>query len=320
MKIAVFLVVASWVTSCSLTNEATFSRVTAVQLQRLAPFRLFFLDKDTSRRTNKPLHQYLQIPIDFNELIRIFNGSESYDRRVNSIKLSSQQIDALNRYTDKLIQNERVQSYVQERIKRDGYDGSYGTGGGGSESFLSELAGQLVGGVVQLSSTASKGSSSFSGFKSPPPVYGAPVYHSYSKDSFNIWDFKRAILNTLIQAVKAVGGGVLALKGQLIKGGGFLVSTKGRIISSAGEAISGLGKSLASSAIIQPLPHYPAYGQTGNKLETPQIIAHHEHYEGPPPSPDEYHSSFGANSNTVYAYAYYPQYLHYDYRRSKSVG
>ena len=92
----------------------------------------------------------------------------------------------------------------------------------------------------------------------------------YGKESFNIWDFKRAILNTLIQAVKAIGGGVLALKGQLIKGSGFLVSTKGRIISSAGEAISGLGKNLAASALVQPPPPKP-YGHVGYAYEAPVI-------------------------------------------------
>lgn len=78
-------------------------------------------------------------------------------------------------------------------------------------------------------------------------------------------------MNTLIQAVKAIGGGVLALKGQLIKGSGFLVSTKGRIISSAGDAITGLGKSLAASAVVQPPPApHPGYGgHVGYAYESP---------------------------------------------------
>lgn len=85
----------------------------------------------------------------------------------------------------------------------------------------------------------------------------------YGEKTFDVWDFKKAILNTVIQALKAISGGVLALKGQLIKGGGFLVSTKGKIISTTGDAISSLGRHIAASAVIQPpKPHYgqPSYG------------------------------------------------------------
>lgn len=98
----------------------------------------------------------------------------------------------------------------------------------------------------------------------------------YNKEAFNIWDFKKAIINTVIQAVKAIGGGVLALKGQLVKGGGFLISTKGRIISSAGEAIAGLGKTLASSAVVTT-HHQPVYNHAGYAYQVPtsQIIGNY---------------------------------------------
>lgn len=61
---------------------------------------------------------------------------------------------------------------------------------------------------------------------------------------------KKAIVNTIVQALKAIGGGVIALKGQLLKGGGYVISAKGRLLSSAGEAIAGFGKQLAASAVI----------------------------------------------------------------------
>lgn len=36
-------------------------------------------------------------------------------------------------------------------------------------------------------------------------------------------------MNTLLQAVKAIAGGITALKGQLIKGSGYLVSASGKV-------------------------------------------------------------------------------------------
>jgi hypothetical protein len=40
---------------------------------------------------------------------------------------------------------------------------------------------------------------------------------------------KKSILNTLLQAVKAIAGGVTSLSGQAIKGSGYLVSQKGKV-------------------------------------------------------------------------------------------
>lgn len=40
---------------------------------------------------------------------------------------------------------------------------------------------------------------------------------------------KKQILHTLFQAVKAVTGGVAALKGQLIKGSGYVVAKGGKV-------------------------------------------------------------------------------------------
>ena len=51
--------------------------------------------------------------------------------------------------------------------------------------------------------------------------------------SFDGWQLKKTILNTLLQAVKAIAGGVTQLKGQLIKGSGYLVSSGGKVRQSA---------------------------------------------------------------------------------------
>lgn len=76
------------------------------------------------------------------------------------------------------------------------------------------------------------------------------LQYSQNAQKFDIWDFKKAVLNTLLQAVKAISGSVIALKGQLVKGGGFLISTKGKLLSSAGEVITNLGRNIASSALV----------------------------------------------------------------------
>lgn len=68
--------------------------------------------------------------------------------------------------------------------------------------------------------------------------------------SFDFWALKKSILNTLLQAAKAIKGGLIALKGQLIKGSGSLISAKGKLIRSKGEAITTIGKHIASSAIL----------------------------------------------------------------------
>jgi len=56
------------------------------------------------------------------------------------------------------------------------------------------------------------------------------------------------IFSTLFQALKAIGGGVLALKGQLVKGSGYLLAGKGKVVSKAGDVITSFGKHLAANA------------------------------------------------------------------------
>ncbi|KFB39383.1 AGAP013397-PA-like protein [Anopheles sinensis] len=69
---------------------------------------------------------------------------------------------------------------------------------------------------------------------------------------FDGWSLKKSILNTLFQAVKAITGGVTAIKGQLIKGSGYLVSGAGKLIASGGDAVTGVGKKIALSAHLIP--------------------------------------------------------------------
>ncbi|XP_017880141.1 uncharacterized protein LOC108624990 [Ceratina calcarata] len=161
----------------------------------------------------------------------------------------------------------------------------------GSSSVIGGIAQGLISGLVSASGTASKGSSSISAQSSqssvqssssssdtdkPKPEYGQ-VY-SYGDKAFDVWDFKKAIVSTLMQAVKAISGGVIALKGQLIKGSGYLVSTKGKIIAKAGDAVTSLGRNIAKSAVTPPPHPGYSYHQGG----------HDESYGGPPPAVGEY--------------------------------
>uniref|UniRef100_A0A182SSA5 Uncharacterized protein n=1 Tax=Anopheles maculatus TaxID=74869 RepID=A0A182SSA5_9DIPT len=82
------------------------------------------------------------------------------------------------------------------------------------------------------------------------------VRQSKNEDShFDGWSLKKSILNTLFQAVKAITGGVTAIKGQLIKGSGYLVSGAGKLIASGGDAVTGVGKKIALSAHLIPPKH-----------------------------------------------------------------
>lgn len=80
------------------------------------------------------------------------------------------------------------------------------------------------------------------------------MFQTHDHKSFDWWALKKSILNTLLQAVKAIKGSVIAINGQLIKGSGYLVSAKGRFLKGKGDSITELGKQIASSALLSPLP------------------------------------------------------------------
>uniref|UniRef100_A0A182N0S1 Secreted protein n=1 Tax=Anopheles dirus TaxID=7168 RepID=A0A182N0S1_9DIPT len=144
------------------------------------------------------------------------------------------------------------------RIKRSGL-GS----GSGSFDLLSGLKKTLLSGIGSASASLVAGSSSSSlssgsaghGSSGSSSSYGSSG-HSYEKPHedthFDGWSLKKSILNTLFQAVKAITGGVTAIKGQLIKGSGYLVSGAGKLIASGGDAVTGVGKKIALSAHLIP--------------------------------------------------------------------
>lgn len=71
----------------------------------------------------------------------------------------------------------------------------------------------------------------------PPPV-----------KPFDWWSFKKSILHSLLQAVKAITGGVIALNGQLVKVKGHIMAAKGHLLSTKGDSITSFGKHLATHA------------------------------------------------------------------------
>ncbi|CAL7951463.1 unnamed protein product [Xylocopa violacea] len=194
-----------------------------------------------------------------------------------------------------------------------GYPQSSGSDSGsilkGSGSLIGGIAKGIIGGLVSASSSASKGSSSISASSSQSsaqssssssdykkkPEYGQ-VY-SYGDQAFDVWDFKKAIISTLMQAVKAISGGVIALKGQLLKGSGYLVSTKGKMITKTGDAITTLGRNIAKSAVYRHSePPHPSY-----LYDHPPAGGHEDTYEGPPPSAGDYaEPSEGYHGNSNY--------------------
>uniref|UniRef100_A0A182FIR2 Uncharacterized protein n=1 Tax=Anopheles albimanus TaxID=7167 RepID=A0A182FIR2_ANOAL len=154
------------------------------------------------------------------------------------------------------------------RIKRSGLgsgSGSFDLLGGLKKTILSGIgsaSASLVAGSSSSSLSSGSGhgssSSSSSGSSGHSSGYGSSG-HSYDKpheeSHFDGWSLKKSILNTLFQAVKAITGGVTAIKGQLIKGSGYLVSGAGKLIASGGDAVTGVGKKIALSAHLIPPKH-----------------------------------------------------------------
>ncbi|XP_063974173.1 uncharacterized protein LOC135160919 [Diachasmimorpha longicaudata] len=246
----------------------------AAQLTRLSAFR----------RTKEPPI----LPTDDPGLIDISANEQVPEDNQNLFMNSNamKRIDELAQAAYNLYKDPNYDAMMQ-RIKRSG-----------SGDFVSGIANKVVGGVVGAVGGLSSGLSGGSSGPQAHDSYGAPV-EPYGPKQFSIFDFKKAILNTVLQALKALAGGALALKGQLIKGGGFVVQTKGRVISSAGEAISSLGSKIASSAVISaPKPVYGAPGYSYDAQHTQDVS-----YDGPPPSPDAtyadhiYHGPYGSPSS-----------------------
>lgn len=73
----------------------------------------------------------------------------------------------------------------------------------------------------------------------------------YHTKAFSLWSFKKAILNAVLQSLKAITGGVIALSGQLVKIKGHLVAAKGKLLEGKGDVITEFGKHLAKKALMK---------------------------------------------------------------------
>ncbi|XP_065349532.1 fibroin heavy chain-like isoform X1 [Cloeon dipterum] len=83
---------------------------------------------------------------------------------------------------------------------------------------------------------------------SPAYAYEEPHVPEHSTGS-DLWGFKRAILGALSTAIRAIAGGSIAVKGQVIKGAGNLVATQGKLIANGGQAVSEYGRGVAARAL-----------------------------------------------------------------------
>ncbi|XP_048514820.1 uncharacterized protein LOC110116917 [Athalia rosae] len=231
---------------------------------------------------------------------------------VNSASLVSESkiLDAetssfLKSLTDSLEGSEIIPIEISEPIPEGGSSESTRTkrsGDLGSGGFLAGIGSAILGKVASASSGISSGSShsAGTGHAYESVEYGPPV-HNYDEKNFDIWSFKKAILNTLFQALKAIGGGVIALKGKLIQGGGVVISTKGSIISAKGEAISSLGRHIAASAVLAPpkTSHYVYHPPPPPAIHV-HTATDHDSYGGPLPSAHGQHGGYGLGASDNY--------------------
>ena len=190
-------------------EENDVSNAAAAQLQRLSHFPRSGFEatpKQSPKQSSKPnksrahssggtksnaLDLQLRIPIDFGELLRIFTDGSAPRRdsgkKPAKLEFTPERLAALDKYADKIMQDESVQKYMRERIKRDNYGYGYGhveapvygaapegSGSGGSASFVSGLASGLFGSVAALSQSSSKTP------EKPAYEYGATSYHAVS--------------------------------------------------------------------------------------------------------------------------------------------
>ncbi|KAL1460183.1 hypothetical protein WDU94_012119 [Cyamophila willieti] len=100
-------------------------------------------------------------------------------------------------------------------------------------------------------------------------LYG---YEHHEEKGHKLFDYKKHVLAALFQAVKAITGGVVALKGQVLKIGGHLITWKGKFLVKKGDQISDFGKEVATKALLSP----------------PTVHHHHTVYSAP--------TSFGSSA------------------------
>ncbi|XP_029169051.1 uncharacterized protein LOC114939007 [Nylanderia fulva] len=302
MKLREFLIV-TWYLILVTRSETvkndreSLLRKAAEQLERLAPYRREIVADNQGEVDLSNSPEIWRFPEDQNRLDEIKSDADQRGSPwlVISDILSAEQ-DATKKTDDEklvtidVIADPKYNAMMQERIKR-GFDI-------GSAGLLTSIAGGLLSGVASASSSSAGkaiAGSSQSAFSAP--VYGAPaVEHTYSyvEKPFGPWDFKKAIFGTLFQALKAIGGGVLALKGQLVKGGGYLLAGKSKVVTKAGDVITSFGKSLAASALVEPKPYPPE-----TYYDHPPVpnIGHDANYPGSTNSDDysETHNDYSSH-------------------------
>ncbi|KYN13598.1 hypothetical protein ALC57_14305 [Trachymyrmex cornetzi] len=285
------------------SNQETLLKKAAEQLERLEPYRRATDNRGESNLSNVP--ETWRPLVDQNQLDGIKDDvDQNVSWEMSEILPEQTEPDSLKRIDDKklitisVITDPKYTELMQDRIKR-GYDV-------GSTSLLTSIAGGVLTGIASASSGSAAKASAGSSETAYKPVYGAPtVEHAYSYEEkpFGPWDFKKVIFSTLFQALKAIGGGVLALKGQLVKGGGYLLAGKGKVVSKAGDVITSFGKHLAANAQSKPYPPETYYDHP-----PVQHIEHNPSYPGSPPNSDDFsevpndfsaHETYGVPSNDV---------------------
>ncbi|XP_055923132.1 uncharacterized protein LOC129953744 isoform X2 [Eupeodes corollae] len=129
----------------------------------------------------------------------------------------------------------------------------------GSIDLVTHIKSGLLASISKASASIASGSSGgSSGYKSIDNEHTNSV-------EFDPWSLKKSVLNTIFQAVKAITGGVTALKGQLIKGSGYVLSAGGKLVAASGDKVTDVGKNIINSAQLSPTPPQ-GHGQSSHPL------------------------------------------------------
>ncbi|KAH8382419.1 hypothetical protein KR009_003391, partial [Drosophila setifemur] len=132
----------------------------------------------------------------------------------------------------------------------------------GSFDYVAHLKSGLLSGIGQASASIASGSSGGSSGGGDSYKSHEIVVHGNSVD-YDPWSFKKSVLNTIFQAVKAITGGVTALKGQLIKGSGYALSAGGNLVAAGGDKVTDVGKSIINSAHINSHTYATSHSSGG---------------------------------------------------------
>ncbi|KAH8306405.1 hypothetical protein KR018_010708, partial [Drosophila ironensis] len=135
----------------------------------------------------------------------------------------------------------------------------------GSFDYVAHLKSGLLSGIGQASASIASGSSGGSSGGGDSYKSHEIVVHGNSVD-YDPWSFKKSVLNTIFQAVKAITGGVTALKGQLIKGSGYALSAGGNLVAAGGDKVTDVGKSIINSAHINSHTYATSHSSGGGGL------------------------------------------------------